>query len=76
MSETTTRIRGGTIQTPTGGMRSDLLISGEKITALLDPSSPLTADREINAHGRWVLPGLIDLHATLGHPDTNKKKTS
>ncbi len=74
MSETTTRIRGGTIQTPTGGMRSDLLISGEKITALLDPSSPLTADREINAHGRWILPGLIDLHAHTRSPGYEQKE--
>ena len=74
MSETTTRIRGGTIQTPTGGMRSDLLISGEKISALLDPSSPLTASREINAHGRWVLPGLIDLHAHTRSPGYEQKE--
>ena len=74
MNDRTTRVRGGTIQTPTGGLKSDLLISGEKITALLDPSSPISADQEIDAQGRWVLPGLIDLHAHTRSPGYEQKE--
>ncbi len=74
MSETTTRIKGGTIQTPAGGMAADLLISGETITALLDPSNPVSADREIDARGKWVLPGLIDLHAHTRSPGYEQKE--
>ncbi len=74
MSETTTRIGGGTIQTPKGGLKADILISGEKVTALLDPSSPISADRHIDATGRWVLPGLIDLHAHTRSPGYEQKE--
>ena len=74
MNDRTTRVRGGTIQTPTGGLKSDLLISGEKVTALLDPSSPISADQEIDAQGRWVLPGLIDLHAHTRSPGYEQKE--
>ena len=74
MSEATTRIRGGTIQTPSGGMKADLLISGEKVAALLDPANPVSADREIDAQGKWVLPGLIDLHAHTRSPGYEQKE--
>ena len=74
VGETTTRIRGGTIQTATGGTKADLLISGEKVSALLDPSHPVTADREIDAQGKWVLPGLIDLHAHTRSPGYEQKE--
>ena len=74
MSMTTTRIRGGTIQTAAGGMNADLLISGEQVTALLDPSSPVSADRQIDARGKWVIPGLIDLHAHTRSPGYEQKE--
>ena len=74
MSEKTIRIRGGTIQTPSGGAETDLLISGEKVAALLDPSSPVPADQDIDARGKWVLPGLIDLHAHTRSPGYEEKE--
>ena len=74
MSEKTIRVRGGTIQTPSGGAETDLLISGEKIAALVDPSSPISADQDIDARGKWVLPGLIDLHAHTRSPGYEEKE--
>ena len=74
MTETTTRVRGGTIQTPTGGIEADILIRGETIAGLLDPSDPAPADREIDAAGMWVLPGLIDLHAHTRSPGYEQKE--
>ncbi|MDE0232856.1 MAG: amidohydrolase family protein [bacterium] len=74
MSDKTTRITGGTIQTPSGGAETDLLIRGEKVAALLDPSSRISADREIDAAGKWVLPGLIDLHAHTRSPGYEQKE--
>ena len=74
MSNNTTRIRGGAIQTPAGGVKADLMISGESVAALLAPSSPVPADREIDAQGKWVLPGLIDLHAHTRSPGYEQKE--
>ncbi|MDE0232680.1 MAG: dihydroorotase family protein [bacterium] len=74
MTVTTTRIRGGTIQTPDGGIKADLLVSGEKVAGLLEPSSPVSADSEIDAAGKWVLPGLIDLHAHTRSPGYEQKE--
>lgn len=70
----TTRIRSGTIQTPTGPVEADVLIDGERITALLDRGNDTTADTEIDATGLWVWPGLIDLHAHTRVPGYEYKE--
>ncbi len=70
----TTRIRNGVIQTPTGPLEADVLIDGERISALLARDSAVTADTDIDASNLWVLPGLIDLHAHTREPGYEYKE--
>jgi dihydropyrimidinase len=68
----TTLISGGTVVTANGTLDADVLIDGEKITAVLAriPGRPagVTADRVIDATGKYVLPGGIDVHTHMEMP--------
>jgi imidazolonepropionase-like amidohydrolase len=45
---------------------ADVLIEGEKITAVVEPGKVLTAGaREIDGKGRYLIPGLAEMHAHL-----------
>ena len=68
-------VRGGTLIDGTGGppRTADVAVSGERIAAVGDLGA-LSADREIDASGRAVSPGFIDVHthddrALLSDPD-------
>ena len=65
----TTLIRNGTVVTATDLYRGDVFIDGEKIAAVGTklPDS-MTADRTIDASGRYVIPGGIDVHTHLDMP--------
>lgn len=67
-------IRGGTLVSPTGRHHADIAISGERIAALVAPGTPLEAEREIDAHGRHVLPGAIDVHSHHREPGFTHKE--
>ncbi len=60
-------IKGGTIVTATDQYVGDVLVEGEKITVI---GSDLTmpADRVIDAKGKYVLPGGIDVHTHMDMP--------
>jgi dihydropyrimidinase len=59
-------IRNGRFVHPTAGViTGDLAISGGKIVSI-DSRIPGSAGEEIDAMGRFVLPGLIDTHVHLG----------
>jgi dihydropyrimidinase len=58
-------IRGGVLVTGTGIRKVDVGVKGERIAAV-QPGIPAgEADRVIDATGKYVLPGVIDVHA---HP--------
>ncbi len=67
-----TLIRGGTVVTATGAGPADVLIEDQKIGAVVDPGLTDSllpgADRVIDAGGRYVLPGGIDVHTHLDMP--------
>jgi len=67
-----TVIRGGTVVTATDRYRGDVLIEDEKIAAITNggqtPFSSGTFDRTIDATGRFVIPGGIDVHTHLDMP--------
>ena len=67
-------IQGGTVVSPTGAVPADVLVEGEKVSALAVPGSETavawgaSADRVMDAHGLYVLPGGIDVHTHMEMP--------
>ncbi|MGB7362446.1 MAG: dihydropyrimidinase [Rhodococcus sp. (in: high G+C Gram-positive bacteria)] len=72
---TTTYVHGGTVVSPTGSQRLDVLIDGETIVAVLQPGSVLlgadlasSSDVVIDATGKYVIPGGVDGHTHMEMP--------
>ena len=69
---TTTLIKNGTIVSATGRTEGDVLIDGETIVGVLAPGQVdacgITADRTIDATGKYVVPGGIDAHTHMSLP--------
>jgi dihydropyrimidinase len=63
-------LRNGTVVSSTGATRMDVLIDGEAIAALYAPGAAagITAEREIDAAGKYVIPGGIDVHTHMELP--------
>jgi dihydropyrimidinase len=68
----TTLIRGGLVISATDEVTADVLVDGERVVALLAPGSALaeniTADRVIDASGKYVIPGGVDAHTHMEMP--------
>jgi dihydropyrimidinase len=61
-------VRGGTVVLPdTDGVAADIGISDGRIAAVLAPGAMAEAADVLNASGKTVLPGVIDVHLHLGH---------
>ncbi|MFM2115090.1 MAG: hypothetical protein RI908_831, partial [Actinomycetota bacterium] len=67
-----TLIINGTIISPTGLSAGDVLVDGETIAAIFQPGQVaalgVTADRTIDAKGKYVIPGGIDVHTHMELP--------
>jgi dihydropyrimidinase len=66
-----TVITGGTVITATETMTADVLIDGEKVVALAAPGShgwTDGADKVLDATGKYVMPGGIDVHTHMELP--------
>ena len=67
-------IKGGTVVSATGSAKQDVLIDGETIAAVLAPGSSAlgdvesTAERVIDATGKYVIPGGVDGHTHMEMP--------
>jgi dihydroorotase len=74
MSRYDVAVRGGTLVSATGSVSADLAIEGERIAAIVAPGAPIDADRTIDAAGRHVLPGAIDVHSHHREPGFTHKE--
>ncbi len=64
-----TLIANGTVVTATDSTAADVLIEDERIAALLSPGTfEGTADQTIDAIGKYVVPGGIDVHTHMELP--------
>ena len=65
-------IKNGLVISPTGVIANDVLIDGEKIAAVGAPgwfaSSEQGCDRVIDAAGKYVIPGGVDVHTHMELP--------
>jgi len=62
-----TLIRHGTVVTAASATPRDVLVDGETI-ARVEPGIDEPADREVDARGKYVIPGGIDVHTHLDMP--------
>lgn len=67
-------VTGGTLVTATGRHRADIGMRDGRIAAVVAPGTPLEADRTIDAAGRYVLPGLVDVHTHHREPGFTEKE--
>ncbi|MCO6429547.1 MAG: dihydroorotase [Deltaproteobacteria bacterium] len=72
-------IKNGTVIDPDSNVEGefDLLIDGAGIADLGRPGSfaSATVQRDIDATGKWIVPGLIDMHVHLREPGFEWKET-
>jgi len=59
-------VRGGKVVTATEVLDASVAIRGERIVAIGHDEALPPAAREIDASGKYVLPGLIDCHVHIG----------
>jgi len=70
----TTLIKGGTVISTTGADPAEVLVDGETIVAVMSPGSVPAeaaergAERVIDAAGKYVLPGGVDVHTHMSLP--------
>ncbi|MDH3540710.1 MAG: dihydropyrimidinase [Acidimicrobiia bacterium] len=67
----TTVIKGGTVITATETMQANVLIDGGKVVAIAQGSAQTWAegaDRVIDAAGKYVVPGAVDVHTHFELP--------
>jgi dihydropyrimidinase len=62
-----TLIKNGTVVNADASTRADVLVDGEKI-ATIGIDLDVAADRTIDAAGKWVVPGGIDVHTHMELP--------
>ena len=69
-----TLIRGGILVSATGRTTADIAISDGRIAAIVAPGTPLEATTTIQAAGRHILPGAIDVHSHHREPGFTRKE--
>lgn len=74
MAQYKTRVSGGLVMVRGELVRTDVLIDGDRIVALVEPANPAEAENVIDATDRWVLPGIIDTHAHTREPGYTHKE--
>ena len=69
------RIHGGTLVLPSGLVTADVLITGERIVGIVDPGLEVGEGAQVlDAHGKYVLPAMIDVHVHTREPGYTHKE--
>jgi len=61
-------ITNGTVVTADGSYAADVLVDGETIAAIGTDLATTAADETLDATGKWVIPGGIDVHTHFSLP--------
>lgn len=69
------RFAGGTVHTPSGPVRADLLVADGRISGIVDPSVQVDAAQVVDVAGKHVLPGMVDVHVHTREPGYEHKET-
>ena len=67
-------VTGGTLVTPSGRFRADVAVRDGAIAALVAPGTPIEAAETVDAGGKHVLPGAIDVHSHHREPGFTHKE--
>ncbi len=67
------RITGGRVATPAGTVDADVLVQNGVIVGLVGHDVALDATRTIDATGKMVLPGMVDVHVHTREPGYEHK---
>lgn len=67
------KITGGTVVTPAGPVIADLLVADGKVAGIVAADTAVDADRTIDATGKLVLPGMVDVHVHTREPGYEHK---
>lgn len=67
------RIAGGRVATPAGTVDADVLVQDGVIVGLVGHDVALDASRTIDATGKLVLPGMVDVHVHTREPGYEHK---
>ena len=68
------RLTGGTVATPSGNVKADVLVADGKIVGLVGAELAAAATRTVDVTGKLVLPGMIDVHVHTREPGFEHKE--
>jgi dihydropyrimidinase len=68
-------IQGGTVVSPEGTSRADVVIENGKVAGVVETTTPQPGDEVIDASGLLVMPGIVDAHTHI-QLDTGIYKTA
>ena len=72
MSSRSIVIKGGTVVNPSGSLVADVLVRDGSV---VEVGTGLSGDVELDAKGRWVSSGFVDLHTHLREPGKEEAET-
>ena len=67
-------ITGGTVVSAGGSARADIGVADGRIATVVEPGTPLEAAETIDAAGKHLLPGVIDVHSHHREPGFTHKE--
>ena len=74
MAQVETLITGGKVVSSSGVQEMDVGIKDGKIYSLTTPGSGIEAAKSIDAHGKHILPGCVDVHVHTRDPGQTHKE--